>query len=218
MTEVSPKGVKVPSVDDPLLTSFKTAFNSAGLIQAVTSIGAAKGMVDELVKAGAAPSGSNPAYVDVGAQLYKVDGSKRGDGSWLLKAMNEIELDSQTYPASGASYSVGAGQYYKYYGANLPVRPYRRAVLSFVTGWASTTGDVDLYLWVKGAGSVRSAFNSGGSDQQSNALFNFGIIEANVAPQIEWGIYGRGAKGGSATFTQDGSYNRFMTVAFPISM
>lgn len=217
MTEVSPKGVKVPSVDDPLLTSFKTAFNSAGLIQAVASIGGAKSMVDELVKAGAAPSVSNPAYVDVGAQLYKVDGSKRGDGSWLLKAMNEIEMDSQVYNASGSSYSVSSGQYYKYYGANLPVRPYRRAVLSFVTGWASTTGDVDLYLWVKGAGSVRSAFNSGGGDQQSNFLANFGVVEANETPQVEWGIYGRGS-GGSATFTRDGTYNRFMTVALPISM
>ena len=86
-----------------------------------------------------------------------------------------------------------------------------------MTGWANTTGDVDLYLWVKGAGTVRSAFNSGGADQQSNALFNFGIIDANVAPQVEWGIYGRG-NGGSATFTKDGSYNRFMTVAFPVSM
>lgn len=54
-------------------------------------------------------------------------------------------------------------------------------------------------------------------DQQSNFLANFGVVEANEVPQIEWGIYGRGI-GGSATFTKDGTYNRFMTVALPISM
>lgn len=218
MPENSPKGVKLPLIDEPLLPGLQTAFNSAGLIQVVTSVAAAKGAVDDMVKHGAAPTVSNPAYMDIGSQLYKADGSKAGDGSWLLKALNEAELDYQTYNASGSWYSVSTGQYYKYYAANLPVRPYRRLVLSFVTGWANTTGDVDLYLWVKSSGSVRSAFNNNGSDQQSNALFNFGIIDANVAPQVEWGIYGRGASGGSARFTTDGSYNRFMTVAFPISM
>lgn len=217
MTENSLKGVKLPEFNDPLLPGLARAFNTAGIIQVATSAAGAKGAIDDLAKHGVAPTVSNPAYLDILGQLYKADGSKAGDGSWLLRALNEIELDSQDYPASGASYSVASGQYYKYYSANLPVRPYRRMVLSFVTGWANTTGDVDLYLWVKGAGTVRSAFNSGGADQQSNTLFNFGIIDANVAPQVEWGIYGRG-NGGSATFTKDGSYNRFMTVAFPVSM
>ena len=217
MAENSLKGVKLPEVNEPLLAGLAKAFNSAGLIQTATSTANAKGTIDEMAKHGVAPTVSNPAYLDILGQLYKADGSKAGDGSWLLRALNEVELDSQTYNASGASYSVGAGQYYKYYAANLPVRPYRRLVLSFVTGWANTTGDVDLYLWVKSSGSVRSAFNAGATDQQSNALFNFGIIDANAAPQVEWGIYGRG-NGGSARFTTDGSYNRFMTVAFPISM
>ena len=218
MTENSLKGVKLPEYNEPLLAGLAKAFNSAGVIQVATSAANAKGAIDAMAAHGVAPTVSNPAYLDILGQLYKADGSKAGDGSWLLRALNEVELDSQTYNASGASYDVGSGQFYKYYSANLPVRPYRRMVLSFVTGWANTTGDVDLYLWVKSSGTVRSAFNSGGADQQSNALFNFGIIDANVAPQVEWGIYGRGPKGGSATFTKDGSYNRFMTVAFPISM
>lgn len=217
MTENSLKGVKLPEYNEPLLAGLAKAFNSAGVIQVATSAANARGAIDAMAKHGVAPTVSNPAYLDILGQLYKADGTKSGDGSWMLKALNEAELDYQTYNASGAEYSVGAGQYYKYYSTELPTRPYRRLVLSFVTGWANTTGDVDLYLWVKSAGSVKSAFNSGGADQQSNALFNFGIVEANAVPQIEWGIYGRGPKGGSATFTKDGSYNRFMTVAFPLS-
>nr|DAN34168.1 MAG TPA: hypothetical protein [Caudoviricetes sp.] len=218
MVENSLKGVKLPEFDDPLLPGLARAFNTAGLIQVATSVTDARGHVDDLAKHGIAPTVANPAYLDILGQLYKCDGTKSGSGSWLLKALNEVEMDTQTYNASGAWYSVSSGQYYKYYSANLPVRPYRRLVLSFVTGWANVTGDVDLYLWVKSAGNVRSAFNAGGNDQQSNALFNFGIVEANETPQVEWGIYGRGASGGSARFTTDGTYNRFMTVAFPISM
>ena len=169
MAENSLKGVKLPEYNEPLLAGLAKAFNSAGLIQVATSAANAKGAIDDMAKHGVAPTVANPAYLDILGQLYKADGSKAGDGSWLLRALNEVELDSQVYNASGASYSVGAGQYYKYYSANLPVRPYRRMVLSFVTGWANTTGNVDMYLWVKSAGSVRSAFNSGGSDQQSNA-------------------------------------------------
>lgn len=216
--ENSVKGVKLPRIDEPLLPGLRTAFDSAGLIQVATSVAAAKGAVDDMVKHGAAPTVSNPAYMDIGSQLYKVDGSKTGDGSWLLKAMNEAEMDYQVYNASAVSYPVGGGQYYKYYGANLPVRPYKRAVLSFVTGWAAVTGEVDMYLWIKSSGTVRSSFNPDSSDNQSNVLVNFGTIEANEAPQVEWGIYGRGSNGGSARFTHDGSYNRFMTVAFPLSM
>lgn len=218
MVENSLKGVKLPEYNEPLLAGLAKAFNSAGVIQVATSVANAKGAIDDLAKHGVAPTVSNPAYLDILGQLYKADGSKAGDGSWLLRALNEIELDSQVYNASNAVYPVGANQYYKYYSANLPVRPYRRMVLSFVTGWANTTGDVDLYLWVKSSGTVRSAFNAGATDQQSNALFNFGIIEANAAPQVEWGIYGRGPNGGSARFAADGSYNRFMTVAFPVGM
>lgn len=218
MTENSLKGVKLPEYNEPLLAGLAKAFNSAGVIQVATSTANAKGAIDDMAKHGVAPTVSNPAYLDILGQLYKADGSKAGDGSWMLKALNEAELDYQEYSPAAAWVNVGTGQYHKYFSANLPVRPYRRLVLSFVTGWANVTGDVDLYLWVKSSGSVRSAFNAGGSDQQSNALFNFGIIDANVAPQVEWGIYGRGSSGGSARFTSDGSYNRFMTVAFPISM
>lgn len=218
MAENSLKGVKLPDYNEPLLAGLAKAFNSAGVIQAATSAANAKGTIDAMAAQGAAPTVSNPAYLDILGQLYKADGSKAGDGSWLLKALNEAELDYQEYSPAPAWVNVGAGQYHKYFSANLPVRPYRRMVLSFVTGWANTTGEVDLYLWVKSSGSVRSAFNAGGSDQQSNMLFNFGIIDANVAPQVEWGTYGRGSSGGSARFTSDGSYNRFMTVALPISM
>lgn len=218
MAENSLKGVKLPDYNEPLLAGLAKAFNSAGVIQAATSAANAKGTIDAMAAQGAAPTVSNPAYLDILGQLYKADGSKAGDGSWLLRALNEAELDYQEYSPAPAWVNVGAGQYHKYFSANLPVRPYRRMVLSFVTGWANTTGEVDLYLWVKSSGSVRSAFNAGGSDQQSNMLFNFGIIDANVAPQVEWGTYGRGSSGGSARFTSDGSYNRFMTVALPISM
>jgi hypothetical protein len=208
----------LPDYNEPLLAGLAKAFNSAGVIQAATSAANAKGTIDAMAAQGAAPTVSNPAYLDILGQLYKADGSKAGDGSWLLRALNEAELDYQEYSPAPAWVNVGAGQYHKYFSANLPVRPYRRMMLSFVTGWANTTGEVDLYLWAKSSGSVRSAFNAGGSDQQSNMLFNFGIIDANVAPQVEWGIYGRGSSGGSARFTSDGSYNRFMTVALPISM
>lgn len=218
MPENSVKGVKLPLVDEPLLPGLQTAFNSAGLIQVATSVAAAKGAVDDMVKHGAGPTVSNPAYLDIGAQLYKADGSKAGDGSWLLKALNEAELDYQEYSPAANSTSVGNGQYHKFFSANLPIRPYRRLVLTFVTAWASVTGDVDLYLWTKPYGTVRSSFNSGGSDMQSNALFNFGVIEANSAVNVEWGIYGRGPNAGTARFTSDGSYNRFMTVALPLSM
>lgn len=218
MAENSLKGVRLPDYNEPLLAGLAKAFNSAGVIQAATSAANAKGTIDAMAAQGAAPTVSNPAYLDILGQLYKADGSKAGDGSWLLRALNEAELDYQEYSPAPAWVNVGAGQYHKYFSANLPVRPYRRMMLSFVTGWANTTGEVDLYLWAKSSGSVRSAFNAGGSDQQSNMLFNFGIIDANVAPQVEWGIYGRGSSGGSARFTSDGSYNRFMTVALPISM
>lgn len=218
MAENSLKGVRLPDYNEPLLAGLAKAFNSAGVIQAATSAANAKGTIDAMAAQGAAPTVSNPAYLDILGQLYKADGSKAGDGSWLLRALNEAELDYQEYSPAPAWVNVGSGQYHKYFSANLPVRPYRRMVLSFVTGWANTTGEVDLYLWVKSSGSVRSAFNAGGSDQQSNMLFNFGIIDANVAPQVEWGTYGRGSSGGSARFTSDGSYNRFMTVALPISM
>nr|DAR19421.1 MAG TPA: hypothetical protein [Caudoviricetes sp.] len=218
MAEKSLKGVIMPEYNEPLLAGLAKAFNSAGVIQVATSTANAKGAVDAMAKQGVAPTVSNPAYLDILGQLYKADGSKAGDGSWALKALNEAEFDYQEYSPAPAWVNVGASQYHKYFSANLPVRPYRRLVLSFVTGWANVTGDVDLYLWVKSSGSVRSAFNAGGSDQQSNALFNFGIIDANVAPQVEWGIYGRGSSGGSARFTSEGAYNRFMTVALPISM
>lgn len=211
------KGVQVPTENDPLLEGLYGAFNSAGVVTTVQSAEEARRLVDVAAGAGEGPTTAEPWFFNVAQQLYFADGTKWKNGNWALKMLNEVEYVNYPYAASGAWYNVGAGQYYKYYDSTLSPKPYRRLVLAFLSAWANTTGGVDLYLSIDGTGTLRSAFNSGGGDQQSNSLFNFGLIEANAEPKVEWGIYGRGS-GGSAAFTTDPGYNRFMCIALPVSL
>ncbi|WP_165218164.1 hypothetical protein [Schaalia sp. ZJ1691] len=211
----SAKGVVLPQVGDGLLEGFHQAFNTAGVITSAQSADAARRVLAQGASEGIGATAGVPWFFNIASLLYVADGSKNASGQYGLVPVNQIEAVGKTY-AGGANMTLTAGQFSGMTAVNLPQRPYRRLVVVLANAWARVSKTVDLAVMVNGDMNL-SRFDPGVGDEQSQAVFMFGYVDANQVPNISWGVRG-GSEGGTVMLSRDAHLSRCIVLAFPVAM
>ena len=211
----------LPDGGDDLLGSFRKAFETAGTITRVSSVSQAREVLTQAQGAGVGASTAQPWYFSIEHLLYVADGSKSGDGRWVLRPVNEIETSVSVFGLTNEIH-VNNGEMKWIGSASLPARPYRRIVYVTVIGWGRVTGDVNLVVRIGGEGGPKSSSAWDHEDSQSQSVTCFGYVDANVTPKIEALVQGYRARdtqsnGGTVQFVQSRDLNRIMVQAFPAS-
>ena len=218
MAQRNLRNLLVPAPGDPILTSLSQTLAEAGVYVPVASAAAARLLLTQMETAGQTPTPATPLMLLVGSgaqrNAYIADGSKNS-GTWVLQALNEVEVDEQTY-SRGTTGTIGDGMYSNMITSALPARPYDRVMTAVANAYGNITGNVDLCLQDGGTDISLARWSSG--DRQSATVTNSGIIPANTAPAIRVGIRGGGPSGGSVSLTSDSRLNRLVVVAYPITM
>ncbi|WP_075891236.1 hypothetical protein [Actinomyces provencensis] len=205
------KGVVIPSAGDDLLDAWVVAVDTAGIITHASSVASARVALTQWETAGAAPTTDHPAYFDVNGIFYKADGTKNHT-TWVLKPWNEKEFVEQAI-GSGATVSVGNGEFKGILKSTLPVRPYDRMVTAHGLVWGVATGSLGVDMRI-GDDHVAAQFWAGGNSQFA---INTGKVPAGVAPDIEVGVIGFSG-GGSLRVSVDDKWVRLVVTADPITM
>lgn len=205
------KGVVIPSAGDDLLDAWADAVDTAGVITQASSVVAVRAALTKWETAGAAPTPAHPAYFDVNGIFYKADGTKN-DTTWVLTPWNETEFVEQAI-GSGATVSVGNGEFKGILKSTLPIRPYDRMVTAQGLVWGVVTGEVGVDMRI-GDDHVAASFWQGGNSASS---INTARIPAGVAPDIEVGALGFG-NGGSIRVSAENRWVRLIVTAEPVTM
>lgn len=215
------KGMVLPDAKDDLLGGFRKAFETAGTVTRASSVSQAREVLTQAQASGVGATTAQPWYFSIEHLLYIADGSKSGDGRWVLKPVNEVETSVSVFGLTNEIH-VNNGEYRWIGSGSLPAKPYRRLVYATVIGWGRVTGDVNLVLRIGGEGGPKSSSAWDHEDSQSQSVTCFGYVDANVTPKIEALVQGYRARdtqsnGGTVQFVQSSELNRIMVQAFPAS-
>jgi hypothetical protein len=189
--------------------------DTAGIVTPASSIAAARVMLTQWETDGAAPTPTYPAYLDIENIIYRADGTKSADGTWIISPVNEVEFANQS-STDGAVYTLSAGQDHGLVTSSIGARPYDRAVYASAALIGTVlTGEIDA--WVRVGEQKRSTrFPSG--DAASTSPINLGIVRAGVAAPVGMGVSGAGTDGGKIDLSANASYNTLNVMAWPITM
>jgi hypothetical protein len=189
--------------------------DTAGIITVASSIAAARVMLTQWETAGAAPTPTYPAYLDINNIIYRADGTKSSDGTWVLSPANETEFKEQ-YSTDGAIYTLNAGQDHGLVTSSIGARPYDRVIYASAALIGTvTTGEIDA--WVRVGEQKRSTrFPSGAA--ASTSPINLGIVRAGIAAPVGMGVSGAGTNGGKIDLSANAAYNVLDVLAWPITM
>ena len=208
------KNVPIPSVGDDLLGAWPSMLDAAGIVTLADSVAAARVMLTAAESGGHPPTPAHPFLTLIGGNLWWADGTKSADGVWVLRPVNELEVDDQTYTGTWGG-SLAPGQFTGMATSALLVRPYAR--LATVTAGAyvaSLSGNVDLCILCQGR---MRLVRVDSADAASYAGSLQAVIPAGVAPQISMGLRG-GSGGGSVSLSRDSRFNYLTVQAVPAPM
>ena len=205
------KGPTIPGAGDPLLESWQTYTDTAGIIGTMSSVAAARVALTQAPVGAVTPT--TPAYFDIGGIIYRADGTKN-NSVWVLKPINEVEVIEAQDTGGGWSGTLALDAYRKVVTADLPIRPYDRLVKAWGYLYGAVTGSIDTALYI-GTDYRRAAVATG---RGSGIVINTGIIRAGVTPSIHMGPMGGWQSGGSIALSGASSLNSIIVEATPISM
>lgn len=211
MTTQHWKGPTIPSEgDDPILTSFPTMLDTAGIIRRIGDPASARALLSTLPDGTVTPT--HPAYFDINGVFWVADGVK-ANGVWNLAPVSPREF----YPlAVGGEKSFSFAKAWDVYVVatnTIPLRPYDRTLEIDASLLGQVTGDVDLGIH---AGGSKRYVRWPKNQTSSQSLHFVTTIPAGQSTAIQLVVQG-GSAGSSVSVPSSPYYGGLDVAASPIA-